>query len=790
MKKEIEALRIADKIKIDGYLDESIWEQAKVASDFTTFEPDPGEEPLYDTEVKMLYDDEAIYLGVFMKDEYPDSILKELTLRDDIGNTDFFAVSFDYYRSGLSGLEFGVTASGVQFDINWSDGPDNGWDAVWLSEARIGSDGWYVEMKIPFSAMRFADAEEQIWYVNFSRNIRRTREQSWWQEMDPADPNWFAQYGLTKGIKDIKTPTRLFFFPYLSYYVEHAPDGDDGSSSWARSINGGMDVKYGINDAFTLDLTLIPDFGQVVSDNQVLNLSPFEIQFAENRQFFTEGTDLFNKANIFYSRRIGGTPQLFWDVEDHLNDTDSILSNPATSQLINAAKVSGRNQQGLGIGVFNAVTSETKARIFDEESGEERDFVTDPLTNYNVLVFDQNLWTNASVAVINTNVTRNGSFYDANATGTEFRLPDKENNWVLSGSSVLSQRYFSDSTELGTRLEYSLDKISGKSNYGASFNRIGRDYNVNDLGINFRTNFTSYSAFYSWRTLEPVGKFNRLRFNLFSFYQRNNEPNRFADFAINWWSFALTKGFTAFGLNGRFEPVNTFDFFEPRVFGRYYEYPRNWRIGGFVSSDYRKTFAGDIEWGTRHFNEPGRYNTYFELRPRLRVSDQFFVRGSYSVFKQFNDVGWAEEWNDDIVFGIRDRVDRETTLRARYIFSPLMGVNLIGRYYWGTVKYDSFHSLTDDGGLGYTDYTGIDEYGVSLENNNFNAFTIDAQFTWWFAPGSSMTAAWKNNIFTSDPELQRNYFDNLSQVLQSDQLNSFSIRVLYFLDYNQLRKKA
>ena len=338
-----------------------------------------------------------------------------------------------FYQDGLNGLEFGVTASGVQFDVKYSDnGNDWDWDAVWLSEVSIVEDGWIVEMKIPYSAMRFADAEEQVWHVNFGRTIRRIREQSWWNEMDPAIGTWFGQYGLTKGIKDIKPPTRLFFFPYVSYYFEHFPQNEDGVSDWSQSFNAGMDVKYGINDAFTLDLTLVPDFGQVISDNQVLNLSPFEIQFDENRQFFTEGTELFGKADIFYSRRIGGTPLMFYDVEDYLNEGDSIIENPSTSQLINAAKISGRNQNGLGIGVFNAVTAETRATVINEESNEQRDILTDPLTNYNVLVFDQNLWTNASVSLINTNVMRRGSFYDANVTGTQFRLPDKKmNGWQV-----------------------------------------------------------------------------------------------------------------------------------------------------------------------------------------------------------------------------------------------------------------------------------------------------------------------------------------------------------------------
>ena len=790
-KKKVEAKRILSKIEIDGVMDEMDWSIAKVADGFKTLEPTPGATPVSKTEVRLLYDDEAIYVGAMMYDNAPDSILREMTLRDDVGNTDFFSISFDFYRDGINGVGFLVTASGVQFDAKYSsNGEDTNWDAVWLSKAKIVDNGWVVEMKIPYSALRFSEAEEQIWHVNFERSNRRHREKSWWQEIDPELDTWFGQYGLTEGITDIVPPARLFLFPYVSYYLEHFPENEEGASNWSRSINGGMDLKYGLNDAYTLDMTLVPDFGQVVSDNQVLNLGPFEQIFDENRQFFTEGTELFGKADVFYSRRIGGIPMLYGDVEDGLLSNEEVSDNPSVSQLINATKISGRGEKGLGVGVFNAITSETSASIRNIENGSEREMITNPLINYNVLVFDQNLWTNAYVSLINTNVMRNGSFYDANVTGTEFRLPNKANSWAIEGEGVVSQLLYSDSTTVGSSFETSIEKISGHSTFGVGVGRVGKNYNINDLGVNFRTNFTEFGAKYNYRTFEPVGKFNKLNAGAWMEYSVNNEPKKFANFSSGWNVFALTNGWTAFGLNGNFEPVVTFDFFEPRVEGRFYEYPKNWRVGGFVSSDYRKTFAGDFEWGTRHWDEDGRYNYYFELRPRVRLSDQFFVEAAYFNFKLFNNVGWAEEWNDEIVFGIRDRVEQGTTLRARYIFSPLMGISFRGRHYWSRVEYDSFHALDENGRLTPSDYTGLDVDGTSLENDNFNAFTIDTQFTWRFSPGSEMSFVWKNQIYTSDPELRTAYFDNLDSVLKSDQLNSFSIKVLYFLDYNTLKKKS
>ena len=228
------------------------------------------------------------------------------------------------------------------------------------------------------------------------------------------------------GIKDIEAPVRLFLYPYVSVNAGHFPNGDATQSNWTQGFNAGMDLKYGINDAFTLDMTLIPDFSQVRSDNQVLNLSPFEVQFDENRQFFTEGTELFNKGNLFYSRRIGRTPKGFYDIEDQLDSTEILLSNPSVTQLINSTKVSGRTNKGLGIGFFNAITNSMYAEVEDTINGTVRQIKTEPLTNYNIAVLDQNLKNNSYITLINTNTERFDTERDANVTGLEFSLNDKK----------------------------------------------------------------------------------------------------------------------------------------------------------------------------------------------------------------------------------------------------------------------------------------------------------------------------------------------------------------------------
>ena len=245
---------------------------------------------------------------------------------------------------------------------------------------------------------------------------------------------WVSYTGRDYGtdLENIKPPLRLQFQPYFSVYANHYPSNIPGTKNLTSSLNGGMDVKYGISQALTLDMTLIPDFGQVKSDNTVLNLTPFEVKYNENRSFFTEGTELFNKGSLFYSRRVGGVPLHYDDVYNNLGPNETVISNPQTSRLINATKVSGRLQNGLGIGFFNAVTAKTYAEV-EDDNHVRRKIETNPLTNYNIMILDQTLKHNSSVSLINTNVWRSGSDYDANVTAALFDLNDKTNTWNLGG---------------------------------------------------------------------------------------------------------------------------------------------------------------------------------------------------------------------------------------------------------------------------------------------------------------------------------------------------------------------
>ncbi|GAB4247304.1 MAG: hypothetical protein Kow0027_08960 [Saprospiraceae bacterium] len=796
----MEAFRIESQVKIDGKLDDDCWQGVTAASGFVQNMPNPGASPTFPTEVLVAYDDVALYIAARLYDTHPDSIFTEMSERDRFANTDWFGVFIDAYRDGNNGYGFAVTPTGIQKDLKFSansgggdfggivNAGDSNWDAVWDAATAITPEGWVVEMKIPYSAIRFPNGEEQQWGINFAREVRRLREVSYWNEVDPNIQGYLNQSGLIRGISNIKSPVRLSATPFFSAYAENYYDKNGSPrSSWGRSFNGGMDIKYGINDAFTLDMTLVPDFGQVRSDNEVLNLSPFEVRFDENRQFFTEGTELFNKGGLFYSRRVGGRPLHYGDVYDELADNEEVESNPAEAQLINATKVSGRTSKGLGIGVFNAIAAREHATIVNTETGEKRSYQTSPLTNYNILVFDQNLPNNSYFSLINTNVWREGADYEANVTGTRFQFRNKAQSYAFDGKAVLTQKYHPDNTDLGHSYFAGIRKTSGIIQWNVGYNVESYNYDPNDLGFIFSPNERSLRGGASYNINEPFGKFHEAHFSLDAGYQRLQKPDVFvsAGFGLDTWLVTATR--IGFGVFTWIEPAGEDDYFEPRTgdFSRFYHVPASWNIGGFISTDYRKKLAMDCNLNFRNFNEDGRYRFNVEASPRYRVNDRLSFRLSLNSSNSFNDVGYVStRSNGDIIFGRRQNITFSTVLNTSYIFTNRMSFSLRVRHYWSKAEYESFHQLTESGSLAPTDYN-------EFSDSSFDAFTVDAVYRWRFAPGSDIFIVWKNNTSSFDYEEDQviyNYRKGLSRLTDFPQNNSLSVKVIYFLDYLYFKK--
>jgi len=525
-RKQITALKIDKSPKIDGILDEEVWQNAQIANNFIERRPNNGK-PVseeFQTEVKVLYDDTGIYFGATLYESEPEKIARELTERDNIENDDIFGVVLNGYNDHQQSLEFLVLPTGVQYDAKITNdmGEDGSWNAVWFSAVKINDKNWVVEMKIPYSELRFPKKDVQEWGINLLRLVNRTSTMYDWNFVDNKKGSYMLYDGVLEGIKNINPPTRLSFLPYFSTYLNHY----DGKTT--TNFNGGMDVKYGINDAFTLDLTLIPDFGQASFDKSVLNLSPFEVQFQEQRSFFTEGTELFSKGDLFYSRRVGGNPSRY----PTLNDEEEIIENPEKVKLFNAVKISGRTNKGLGIGFFNAITEKMNAEIRNINTGEIRQEVTEPWANYNVMVLDQRFRGNSSVSLVNTNVTRDGEFRDANVTALLFDIRNKKNTYQYFGGTKGSF-VMEDGTKFGNETSLGFNKVSGANRFGGKYFMRTADYDIGDLGYFDQTNYHSFQANYSYRYLQPNGNLNNLFYSLQITHQRRLDQDHFNQLVVH-----------------------------------------------------------------------------------------------------------------------------------------------------------------------------------------------------------------------------------------------------------------
>lgn len=771
---------------IDGVLEPRVWAKANIINVFSQYLPDHDTDPSQYTEVRLLYDDKYIYIGALLYDAAPDSILKQLGQRDSALNADLFGIRFDTYNNQLDAYTFEVSASGVQRDYRFQD---RTYDGVWESSVKLHEDGWTVEMRIPYSAIRFPSSDCQNWGMQIYRTIRRHRESVHWSLEERDSGNRLIYWGKLSGMCKVEAPLRLSLTPYLTVSADHFPHNVEGVSNLSGTFGGGMDLKYGINESFTLDMTLLPDFSQVPSDNQVKNLSAFEVVFGEQRPFFNESIDLFSRGGLFYSRRVGGRPAEYGSVEDYLSDDEVLVSNPDQSNLVNAFKLSGRTVNGLGVGLFNAVTSNTHA-IAENTEGEKRKILTDPATNFNILVFDQVLPNNSSVYIINTNVLRGGNYGHANVTGAGTTLANAENSYEFHISGAFNQLYQKQDSlpnhfdvELGSRYNISFEKTRGNFRYELRRNALDPYFDDNDLGITHRNNQITDFLNLRYSFFNPIWKMRNWNNRLVFRNQSRYSDYRIENVLLQYTTSGTTLNYL-FLRNGVYVfPKERVDYYEPRKEGRFFVEPV--AFGGWLglSSDYRKPLALDMR--VNYQRTPGFDKTYlaYNLSPRYRYNDQLSFTTSFEVSTNENSIGYAYTDEDDIFFGSRDVTTVENIVSSDYILSSDMYFTFRLRQYWSKGEYNNYFLLQNDG------YVDIDQHVNVQENQdfNFNSFNIDLVFTWLFAPGSSLNLVWKNAVLHEKTGAVDNYFDNFDLLINSPQYNSLSLKILYYLDYQQIK---
>jgi hypothetical protein len=492
-KKRYQATKITSAPLIDGILDEQLWQDGEWNNDFTQYEPYNGRNASQQTQFKILFDENNLYVAFIAFDSSPDSIVKRMTRRDNIDG-DMLAIVFDSYHDLRTGFLFGVSAANIKFDqMITEDGnkSDESWDPNWWVKSSVNSDGWVAEMKIPFSQLRFDKNSGGIWGLEVLRLLFRKNEMSFWNPIPKDAPGIIHMAGELSGLQQIK-PRKIFdITPYgVARTERYRPEpGNPFATGKKNGLNGGIDAKIGVTNNLTLDLTINPDFGQVEADPSEVNLTAYETFLNEKRPFFIEGNNITSfgigigdggvgNDNLFYSRRIGRKPQYDPDLND-----DEFANIPSNTTIIGAAKLTGKTKNGISLGFIESLTSGEIARIYNGENLRKQ--TVEPLTNYFVSRVQKDFNKgNTIIGGILTSTNRNlddilaqNLHKSAYTGGFDFTQYFKDKNWMFNVNAAFSKVN-------GTREALYLTQTSS----ARYFQRPGNDH------VNFDTMRTSLAG--------------------------------------------------------------------------------------------------------------------------------------------------------------------------------------------------------------------------------------------------------------------------------------------------------
>ena len=793
--KRYEAFSVKSVPVIDGILSEEIWNNLVPATNFTLMWPETRHgnkiPEKYETIAYLGYDQSAIYVGAILKHPNPDNMPKEFSQRDEVWNVnaETFFVTFNTYNDDLNFFGFQITSAGTVGDVYSSgsiDSDDFLYDTVFDAKTHVSSDGWSVEMAIPYSAIRFPEKEEQLWGLNFGRKIQSLDETFVWSPVNVNELEYHESNGTLTGIKNISPPVRLFFYPYLQSSINLQKGAKP-----ATSYKGGLDLKYGLSSSFTLDASLIPDFGQVAFDNVELNLGPFEQQFSENRAFFTEGAALFEIADgdmgggsFFYSRRIGEKVS----VENDLLENDELIFDfNDTPQLINTVKVTGTTKKNLSLGFLNAITDKVDAGIENLSSNQRRKQTIQPLVNYNILSFSQQLLNDySSFSMLNTNKTGDDGLYGNNLAFVA-DLFDNNRDFNVKVKAFGSKAP-KDNRKNGFRSGISFSELKGNFRYNVSWWGVDEHYNQNELGYFNFLDHQSFSSRVSYQILKEYGFLRNYRNYLWFHNTRTFHSSERKLWGLRFGNDFSTQNLMIFEADFAYSS-KTRDYDKPRTLNRYIEEPENFQAKLVMQSNKNKDFSYRIQWNNfayfkEDFEEKKSQNR-LNLSTLYRFSEQFSLelKSSHLHFK--DDVGYLESMNQDIYFGIRDIRSLENNIDLNYFFDSRKWVNLKLRNYWSRAKYDrTLFLLNENGKRTVTDFSILD----FDPDTNFNIWNLDINFEWWFAPGSNLVLLYRNQLFKRDNDTKLDYLRSLNNLFDHTAQHQFSLRINYLIDFN-LKKR-
>jgi hypothetical protein len=776
----IESYKLDQPLILDGILTESLYQQTPI-SNFIKKEPVEGGPASESTHVWISYDESNIYFSGRFFDSEPDSIDMSLMRRDNMTESDWFWIFIDPYNDDRTGNYFAVNPGGSICDGTlYNDGwMDDAWDGIWEVETNVDEEGWTTEIKIPFTQLRFNEAEEMVWGVNLNRDIKRKHEMSFYVMVPHDESGFVSRFADLEGLDGIKPKQRFEALPYIvqkAQYLRH--DADDPFYKGRQyETSFGADLKMSIGSNLNLDATINPDFGQVEVDPAVVNLTAFETFYSERRPFFIEGSNVFNFGyggannnwgfnfgipSLFYSRRIGRSPQ--GEVM-----TDGITYYPNETRILGAAKLTGKFDESWSIGALSAVTERTYATTRTDEGMDVREEV-EPFTHYGVFrtqkEFNEG---NQAIGMIFTAVNRDLSDPNLNnllgkqayTFGTDgWTFLDDNETYVVTASVIGS--YVQGSTEYLTKVQeepyryfqrpdktympldtnrtslagyYSrimLNKQSGNYYLNAALGAISPGFQYNDLGSQWFADRITGHIVNGYRWYEADGIFRRksvfLAYNRSTDYEGNTLRNGF--YSTNFFQFL---NFWRVGFSGSydFESISTtLTRGGPKVIN-----PARYSFHLDVSTDNREKLILSPfvnYWGNELGSQGYSVGADLVWRPSPQIDFSVGPEWMYDYevtqwVDNFEDEHATATYNTRYVFGELDQTNISANIRLNWTFSPSLSLQLFMQPLFAVGNYSQFKELASPSSKDYNLYgqngseitydSETDEYTVDPDVN-------------------------------------------------------------------------
>ena len=765
-----------NEVSIDGKLDEGAWLRANWQNDFIQYEPSEGKAPGQKTDFAIILDENYIYVGFKAWDTCPDSIVQRLTRRDDIDG-DIVFIQLDSYFDKRTAFSFLVNAAGVKNDfISSNDGEneDDSWDPIWLVKTSRDQNGWYAEMRIPLTQLRFEGNTEQTWGLQAGRSLFRKDELSVWQPSSKKISGWASQFGELKGLKNLKARKIADLMPYMiarTDRFEKEAGNPYKKSGIKNQLDVGLDGKLGLTNNLTLDFTINPDFGQVEADPSEVNLTSFETFFQEKRPFFIEGKNILSfplmfgdgdlaSESMFYSRRIGRRPHNNPELKD-----GEFVNAPEFTSILGAAKITGKTKDGWSIGILESLTSDEFARI---SNGVERSEMIEPFTNYSIARvqkdFDKgNTMLGGMLTSVNRSLSEEQlnylhktaitggldfvhkwhnkdwefdlSTYFSRVDGSAEAISNTQQSWIHGFQRPDATHLSFDSTRtslMGQGGKIVLAKNGGRLKFMAATAWKSPGLELNDVGYMRQADNILEVIWVGYRIYEPFSIFRNLNLNInqwteWNFAGESTGPggnfNAHTQFK-NYWRFR-------FGVNYNGEGLSTAELRG----GPALKVAGTKNIWFAVGSNEQKKLTFETQMMALKGNVKGSksiydFNISMGYRPskslKITVSPNFTINKDELQYVTQQDLASTT----DYVFARIHQKTLSASLRVNYNITPDLSIEYWGQPFISSGKYTEFKRITDSRASEYADryslfsgdaltYVSEDEqYQVSAQDGN------------------------------------------------------------------------